>query len=86
MKPKGRDYFPSFFKIKEAKMGLSAFNRYRREQATKLKAEATVSKKEIVEVVDYDEMTKAEIMDLLKEKGIKFSDRDSKSKLIELLK
>lgn len=67
-------------------MGLSAFNRYRREQEAKLKAEATASKKEIVEVVDYDEMTKAEIMDLLKEKGIKFSDRDNKATLIELLK
>ena len=64
-------------------MGLSAFNRYRREQALK---KETVSKKEIVETVDYEEMTKAEIMDLLKEKGIKFSDRDNKSKLIELLK
>ena len=67
-------------------MGLSAFNRYRREQEAKLKAEPTVSEMGIVEVVDYDEMTKAEIMDLLKEKGIKFSDRDNKSKLIELLK
>ena len=67
-------------------MGLSAFNRYRREQEAKLKAEATVSKKEIVEVVDYDEMTKAGIMDILKEKGIEYSDRDNKATLIELLK
>lgn len=48
-----------------------------------IKEAQIVSKKE---TVDYDEMTKAEIMDLLKEKGIKFSDRDNKSKLIELLK
>lgn len=48
-----------------------------------IKENATISK---AETVDYDEMTKAEIMNLLKEKGIKFSDRDSKPKLIELLK
>lgn len=48
-----------------------------------IKENATISK---VETVGYDEMTKAEIMGLLKEKGIKFSDRDNKSKLIELLK
>ena len=48
-----------------------------------IKENATISK---TETVDFDEMTKAEIMDLLKEKGIKFSDRDNKSTLIELLK
>lgn len=67
-------------------MGLSAFNRYRREQEAKLKAEATVSKMEIVETVDYEELTKAELKEMLDKKGIEYSDRDNKSKLIELLK
>ena len=66
-------------------MGLSAFNRYRREQAAKLKAEANVSKMEIVEVVDYEELTKAELKEMLDKKGIEYSDRDNKAKLIELL-
>lgn len=64
-------------------MGLLAFNRYRREQALK---QETVSKKEIVESVDYEELTKAELKEMLDEKGIEYSDRDNKSKLIELLK
>ena len=64
-------------------MGLSAFNRYRREQALK---KETVSKKEIVEVIDYEELTKAEIKEILDEKGIEYSDRDNKATLIELLK
>ena len=64
-------------------MGLSAFNRYRREQEAKLKAEPTVSKNVIV---DYEEMTKAEIKEILDEKGIEYSDRDNKATLIELLK
>ena len=67
-------------------MGLSAFNRYRREQETKLKAEATVPKVEIVETIDYEELTKAELKEMLDKKGIEYSDRDNKSKLIELLK
>ena len=67
-------------------MGLSAFNRYRRDQEAKLKAESTVSKKEIVESVDYEELTKAELKEMLDKKGIEYSDRDNKSKLIELLK
>ena len=67
-------------------MGLSAFNRYRREQEAKLKAEATVSKMEIVETVDYEELTKAEIREILDGKGIEYSDRDNKATLIELLK
>ena len=64
-------------------MGLSAFNRYRREQALK---QGTVSKKEIVEVVDYEELTKAELKEMLDKKGIEYSDRDNKATLIELLK
>ena len=64
-------------------MGLSAFNRYRREQALK---QETVSKKEIVEVVDYEEMTKAELKEMLDKKGIEYNDRDNKATLIELLK
>lgn len=64
-------------------MGLSAFNRYRREQALK---QETVSKKEIVEVIDYEELTKAEIKEILDEKGIEYSDRDNKATLVELLK
>lgn len=67
-------------------MGLSAFNRYRREQEAKLKAEATVSKVEIVEAVNYEEMTKAELKEMLDKKGIEYSDRDNKATLIELLK
>lgn len=67
-------------------MGLSAFNRYRREQEARLKAEATVSKKEIVETIDYEELTRAELKEMLDKKGIEYSDRDNKSKLIELLK
>ncbi len=67
-------------------MGLSAFNRYRREQEAKLKAEATVSEKEIVEGVDYEEMTRAELREMLDKKGIEYSDRDNKATLIELLK
>lgn len=61
-------------------MGLSAFNRYRREQALK---KETVSE---METVDYEEMTKAEIKELLDLKGIKYNDRDNKATLIELLK
>jgi len=64
-------------------MGLSAFNRYRREQALK---QETVSKKEIVEVVDYEELTRAELKEILDKKGIEYNDRDNKSTLIELLK
>lgn len=64
-------------------MGLSAFNRHRREQALK---QETVSKKEIVEVVDYEEITRAELKEMLDKKGIEYSDRDNKAKLIELLK
>ncbi len=67
-------------------MGLSAFNRYRREQEAKLKAEATVSEKEIVEGVDYEELTRAELKEMLDKKGIEYSDRDNKTTLIELLK
>ncbi len=67
-------------------MGLSAFNRYRREQETKLKAVATVSEKEIVEVVDYEEMTRAELKEMLDKKGIEYSDRDNRATLIELLR
>lgn len=67
-------------------MGLSAFNRYRREQEARLKAEATVSKMEIVETVDYEELTKAELKEMLDKKGIEYSDRDNKATLIELLK
>ena len=44
---------------------------------------ATVSEKAIV---DYEEMTKAEIKEILDEKGIEYSDRDNKATLIELLK
>ncbi len=62
-------------------MGLSAFNRYRREQALK---KETVSKAEIV--VEYEELTKAEIKEILDERGIEYSDRDNKATLIELLK
>lgn len=64
-------------------MGLSAFNRYRREQALK---QETVSKKEIIEVIDYEELTKAELKEILDERGIEYSDRDNKTTLIELLK
>ena len=64
-------------------MGLSAFNRYRREQALK---QETVSKKEIIEVIDYEELTKAELKEMLDKKGIEYSDRDNKATLIELLK
>ncbi len=67
-------------------MGLSAFNRYRREQEAKLKAEETVSKKETVETIDYEELTKAELKEMLDKKGIEYSDRDNKATLIELLK
>ena len=67
-------------------MGLSAFNRYRREQEARLKSEATVSKMEIVEVVNYEELTKAELKEMLDKKGIEYSDRDNKATLIELLK
>lgn len=64
-------------------MGLSAFNRYRREKALK---QETVSKKEIVETIDYEELTKAELKEMLDKKGIEYSDRDNKATLIELLK
>lgn len=67
-------------------MGLSAFNRYRREQEAKMQSEATVSKMEIVEAVNYEEMTKAELKEMLDKKGIEYSDRDNKATLIELLK
>ncbi len=36
-------------------------------------------------VIDYEELTKAEIVDILKEKGIEFNSRDKKEDLIELL-
>ena len=39
-----------------------------------------------METVDYEEMTKAEIKELLDLKGIKYNDRDNKATLIELLK
>ena len=65
-------------------MGLSAFNRYRREQEAKLKAEPTVTKTEIV--VEYEEFTKAELKEILDGRGIEYSDRDNKATLIELLK
>lgn len=67
-------------------MGLSAFNRYRREQEAKMQSEATVSEMEIVETIDYEELTKAELKEMLDKKGIEYSDRDNKATLIELLK
>ena len=63
-------------------MGLSAFNRYRREQALK---QETVSEMETVEATDYEEFTKAELKEILDKKGIEYNDRDNKSTLIELL-
>lgn len=64
-------------------MGLSAFNRYRREQALK---QETVPEMEIVETIDYEELTRAELKEILDKKGIEYNDRDNKSTLIELLK
>lgn len=48
-----------------------------------LEANATVSK---VETIDYEELTRAEIKDILDSKGIEYNDRDNKATLIELLK
>lgn len=64
-------------------MGLSAFNRYRREQALK---QETVPEMEIVGTIDYEELTRAELKEILDKKGIEYNDRDNKSTLIELLK
>ena len=64
-------------------MGLSAFNRYRREQALK---QEIVSEMETVETADYEEFTKTELKEILDKKGIEYNDRDNKSTLIELLK
>ena len=64
-------------------MGLSAFNRYRREQALK---KETVSEMETVETIDYEELTRTELKEILDKKGIEYNDRDNKATLIELLK
>ncbi len=56
-------------------MSVTAFNRQRREVATK-----------VTEVTDYEEMTKAEIGEKLTALGIEFDARKNKESLIELLK
>ena len=56
-------------------MSVTAFNRQRREAATK-----------VTEVTDYEEMTKAEIGEKLTALGIEFDARKNKESLIELLK
>lgn len=55
----------------------------RRQKLKEFKPEQSISK---METVDYEEMTKAEIKELLDLKGIKYNDRDNKATLIELLK
>ena len=47
--------------------------------------EPTKEVKEDVNVIDYEGMTKAEIGELLTEKGIEYNPRDNKTKLIDLL-
>jgi DNA-binding MarR family transcriptional regulator len=41
--------------------------------------------RELIEEVKYDSMTKKEIMDRLEERGIEYSERQTKAELIELL-
>lgn len=52
-------------------------------EVKEFKLEQSISKKE---TVHYEEMTKAEIKELLDLKGIKYNDRDNKATLIGLLK
>lgn len=52
-------------------------------EVKEFKPEQSISKKE---TVHYEEMTKAEIKELLDLKGIKYNDRDNKATLIGLLK
>lgn len=47
--------------------------------------EPTIEVKEVTNVIDYDDMTKAEIGELLSERGIDYNPRDNKTKLIDLL-
>ena len=57
-------------------MSVTAFNRQRRE----------MEMKEVPKVIDYEEMTKAEISEKLTALGIEFDARKNKESLIELLK
>lgn len=57
-------------------MSVTAFNRQRREMETK----------EVPKIIDYEEITKAEIGEKLTALGIEFDARKNKESLIELLK
>ncbi|MDD3001754.1 MAG: hypothetical protein PHF29_08365 [Candidatus Riflebacteria bacterium] len=63
-------------------MGLSGFNKARREAGETGVAIGHATEMEI----SIEELTKAEIINQLEEKGIKFDARKSKESLIELLK
>lgn len=64
--------------------------RRHKEMALKAKEEVAVPvvEEEIIEevVIDYDSMTKQELKEQLDSKGIEYSHKDSKEKLLEILK
>jgi hypothetical protein len=63
-------------------MSVTAFNRQLREMANKKVTKVT----EVTKVINYEEMTKAEIAEKLSALGIDFDARKNKESLIELLK
>lgn len=70
-------------------MGLSSFNKLRREaeQVVSAVIEPTTEKVVIAEMeTTTEELTKAQIIEQLEEKGIKYDARQKKESLLELLK